>query len=103
MDAFRSINPYSMMMKSEPRQTTSNEGCMKKPQRDALMRGLNRLFYSMNIKSKTDDEIETEMLSNLNKKEWSSSLKRSISYEDEQNDINSQLKVLLNLTKMMKS
>ena len=56
---------------------------MKKPQRDALMRGLNRLFYSMNIKSSTNDEIETEMLSNLNKREWSSSLKRSISYEDE--------------------
>jgi len=47
------------------------------------MRGLNRLFYSMNIKSSTNDEIETEMLSNLNKREWSSSLKRSISYEDE--------------------
>ncbi|CDW91206.1 26s proteasome non-atpase regulatory subunit [Stylonychia lemnae] len=103
MDAFRSINPYHMMMKAEPRQTTSNEGQMKKPQRDAMMRGLNRLFYSMNIKSKTSDDIETDMLSNLNKQEWSACLKRALAFEDEEQDINQQLKELESLTKQFKS
>lgn len=70
MDAFRSINPQNIMNHSEPRCTTSNEGVLKKPQRDALMRGLNRLFYSMVISSRTHDTSEIFMLSNLHKPQW---------------------------------
>lgn len=76
MDAFRSIPPHNMMMASEPRQTTSNEGLLKKPTRDALMRGLNKLFYSMIIHSRTSDDLETDMLANLNKAVWYDKLER---------------------------
>ncbi len=67
MDAFRSIPPQNIMNNSEPRCTTSNEGKLKKPQRDAMMRGLNRLFYSMIINSRTNDPNEINMLSKLHK------------------------------------
>jgi 26S proteasome regulatory subunit N11 len=67
MDAFRSIPPQNIMNNSEPRCTTSNEGVLKRPQREALLRGLNRLFYSMVINSRTNDTNEISMLSKLHK------------------------------------
>ena len=70
MEAFRSIDPYNMVMRSEPRISTSNIGLMQKYSVDARIRGLNRLFYGMVIQSKTNDELEIGMLSNLNKKPW---------------------------------
>jgi 26S proteasome regulatory subunit N11 len=72
MDAFRSIHPHSMMMNSEPRITTSNVGCLYKPAREAKMRGLNKLFYSIITSSRKSDTLEIEMLQNLNKKPWHS-------------------------------
>jgi len=62
MDAFRSIPPHNMMMNNEPRVTTSNAGCLYKPSREAKMRGLNRLFYSVITNSKTVDTLEISML-----------------------------------------
>lgn len=62
MDAFRSINPHNIMMNSEPRISTSNIGLMKKPSIEARMRGLNKLFYSMIISSRTNDTLEINML-----------------------------------------
>merc|ERR1719498_2361063 len=41
IDAFRLINPQSMMLGQEPRQTTSNVGHLKKPSIQALIHGLN--------------------------------------------------------------
>eukprot|EP00347_Sterkiella_histriomuscorum_P008616 403344414 len=100
MDAFRSIPPHNLMMNSEPRQTTSNEGQLKKPTREAMMRGLNRLFYSMVIHSRTSDETETTMLANLNKKDWSNGLQMGFDrYEDEEANINSSLIKLKEYTK----
>lgn len=67
MEAFRSINPQNIVNNSEPRVTTSNEGKMFKPSIEARVRGLNKLFYQMCISSKTIDENEIRMLSNLHK------------------------------------
>jgi hypothetical protein len=49
----------------EPRVTTSNVGMMGKHEPMAKMRGLNKLFYSMLVQSKTNDENEIAMLSKL--------------------------------------
>ncbi len=47
MDAFRSIDPLTIVMKNEPRVSTSIVGHIKKHSFDAKIRGLNKLFYSM--------------------------------------------------------
>ena len=49
IDAFRLINPMVISSGSEPRQTTSNTGHMKKPSILKIMRGLDQLYYSINI------------------------------------------------------
>ena len=49
IDAFRLINPQLMMMGQEPRQTTSVVGHLRKPSIQALIHGLNRHYYSLNI------------------------------------------------------
>ena len=46
IDAFRSINPHSIMSGQESRQTTSNIGHLNKPSIQALIHGLNRHYYS---------------------------------------------------------
>ena len=52
MDCFRSIHPNNMMMNTEPRITTSNEYWTKeRPDRMARLRGLNKVYYNMNIES----------------------------------------------------
>ncbi|CDK26723.1 unnamed protein product [Kuraishia capsulata CBS 1993] len=74
IDAFRSISSTAIMMGQEPRQTTSNVGHLNKPTIQALIHGLNRNYYSLNIDyRKTSNEIG--MLLNLHKKEWQSGLK----------------------------
>ena len=45
IDAFRLINPQTMMLGQEPRQTTSNVGHLHKPSIQALIHGLNRHYY----------------------------------------------------------
>jgi 26S proteasome regulatory subunit N11 len=49
IDAFRSINPQSLVQGQESRQTTSNIGHLNKPSIQALIHGLNRHYYSESI------------------------------------------------------
>jgi 26S proteasome regulatory subunit N11 len=82
IDAFRLINPLNMVSGTEPRQSTSNAGYTNKPSLEAMYKGLNKYYYSININYKTN-ELEQKMLLNLYKTKWNSSLKlpdpRSIS------------------------
>ncbi|ODV63647.1 proteasome regulatory particle lid subunit RPN11 [Ascoidea rubescens DSM 1968] len=73
IDAFRLINPAVIMTGQEPRQTTSNVGRLKELSIQALIHGLNRSYYSLNIDYKKTP-LEVNMLLNLHKKEWSSGL-----------------------------
>lgn len=73
IDAFRLINPQVLMMGQEPRQTTSNLGYLNKPSLQALIHGLNRHYYSLNI-SYRKNELEEQMLMNLHKKKWTAGL-----------------------------
>lgn len=73
IDAFRLINPQSAMMGIEPRQTTANIGLLNKPSIHALVRGLNRQYYSIAINYRKN-EFEEKMLLNLNKIQWSEGL-----------------------------
>ena len=74
MDAFRSIDPQVIMMGIEPRQTTSNIGHISKSSLVALAHGLGKYYYSIAINYRKN-EFEQKMLLNLNKVNWSSSLK----------------------------
>lgn len=74
IDAFRSINPQSVMMGLEPRQSTSNVGHLGKPSIQALIHGLNRHYYSIAIAYRKTD-LEQSMLLNLHKKNWTEGLK----------------------------
>jgi 26S proteasome regulatory subunit N11 len=69
IDAFRLINPQTMMLGQEPRQTTSNVGHLNKPSIQALIHGLNRHYYSIAINYRKN-ELEEKMLLNLHKKKW---------------------------------
>jgi Maintenance of mitochondrial structure and function len=73
IDAFRLINPQTMMLGHEPRQTTSNVGHLHKPSIQALIHGLNRHYYSIAINYRKN-ELEERMLMNLQKKTWSHGL-----------------------------
>lgn len=73
IDAFRQINPQTMMLGHEPRQTTSNLGHLNKPSIQALIHGLNRHYYSIGINYRKN-ELEEKMLLNLHKKKWSDGL-----------------------------
>lgn len=73
IDAFRLINAQTLMMGQEPRQTTSNIGHLNKPSIQALIHGLNRHYYSININYRKN-ELEEKMLLNLHKKRWSDGL-----------------------------
>lgn len=55
IDAFRLIPQQNMILNSEPRQTTANTGHLQKPGFEALIRGLNRYYYSINIKFKCNE------------------------------------------------
>merc|ERR1711935_1316761 len=74
IDAFRSINPQMVMMGQEPRQTTSNVGHIQKPSIQALIHGLNRHYYSINIAYRKN-ELEQRMLLNLYHEKWTAGLK----------------------------
>lgn len=74
IDAFRTIDASTLMRGQEPRQSTSNVGHLNKPSIQALIHGLNRHYYLLNIDyHKT--LYETNMLMNLHKKSWQSGLK----------------------------
>lgn len=74
IDAFRTINPQSLMLGQEPRQTTSNVGHLNKPSIQALIHGLNRHYYSISIDYRKN-ELEEQMLMNLHKQQWTDGLK----------------------------
>lgn len=74
IDAFRLIPQAMLMMGQEPRQTTSNLGHLNKPSIQALIHGLNRHYYSININYKKT-QYEEKMLENVHKEDWSSGLK----------------------------
>ncbi|KAI5777017.1 JAB1/Mov34/MPN/PAD-1 ubiquitin protease-domain-containing protein [Geopyxis carbonaria] len=73
IDAFRLINPQSLMLGQEPRQTTSNLGHLNKPSIQALIHGLNRHYYSIAINYRKT-HLEENMLMNLHKTVWTDSL-----------------------------
>lgn len=73
IDAFRLINPQTMMLGQEPRQTTSNLGHLNKPSIQALIHGLNRHYYSLGIAYRKN-ALEEKMLLNLHKKKWTDAL-----------------------------
>lgn len=69
IDAFRTIDATTLMMGQEPRQLTLNIGHLNKPLIQALIHGLNRHYYLLNIDyHKTS--YETNMLLNLHKHLW---------------------------------
>jgi len=74
IDAFRLINPQSVVMGQEPRQTTSNIGHINKPSIQALIHGLNRHYYSIAVNYRKT-ELEQSMLMNLHKRNWTEGLK----------------------------
>lgn len=74
IDAFRLINPHSVMAGREPRQTTSNIGHINKPSIQALIHGLNRHYYSISVNYRKT-ELEQGMLMNLHRRNWTEGLK----------------------------
>ena len=103
MDAFRSI-PQAMLAglrmnqgPIEPRQTTSNIGLNKTPNTTALHRGLDKLYYSIAISLRMN-ENEQRMLGSMNKRNWTDSLKiNQFTNQHEKNE--KALKQMANLTK----
>ena len=73
IDAFRLINPQTLMLGQEPRQTTSNLGHLNKPSIQALIHGLNRHYYSIGIGYRKTG-LEENMLGNLHKNVWTDAL-----------------------------
>ena len=73
LDAFRLIDPKMLMMGKEPRQTTSNIGFMQKPSIHAIINGLNRHYYQVNVAYRKND-LEMRMLQNLHQRNWASGL-----------------------------
>lgn len=73
IDAFRLINPQTLMLGQEPRQTTSNIGHLNKPSIQALIHGLNRHYYSIAIGYRKT-ALEEAMLMNLHKSVWTDAL-----------------------------
>jgi 26S proteasome regulatory subunit N11 len=73
IDAFRLINPQTLMMGHEPRQSTSNVGHLNKPSIQALIHGLNRHYYSIGINYRKTG-LEENMLMNLHKHVWTEAL-----------------------------
>ncbi|KAG9235603.1 26S proteasome regulatory subunit [Amylocarpus encephaloides] len=73
IDAFRLINPQSLMFGQEPRQSTSNLGHLNKPSIQALIHGLNRHYYSIGINYRKN-ALEENMLMNLHKHVWTEGL-----------------------------
>jgi 26S proteasome regulatory subunit N11 len=101
IDAFRMIPGQGMMMmmptSSEPRQTTSNIGFLKKPTIQARIHGLDRHYYSLVIDWRKND-LEEQMLMNLHKKDWTHGLKIQ-QYEDQQKYSEKMLEEMARLSK----
>ncbi|KAH3902994.1 proteasome regulatory particle lid subunit RPN11 SCDLUD_000597 [Saccharomycodes ludwigii] len=93
IDAFRLIDAATIMRNQETRQTTSNTGLLNKPNIQALIHGLNRHYYSLNIDyHKTHGEIN--MLMNLHKEQWQNGLKLHDYNEKETHNLTSTKKMV---------
>jgi len=96
IDAFRNIDKQIAMMGLEPRQTTSNIGHISRPSYVALAHGLNKYYYSIAINYRKNSN-EQKMLLNLNKNNWTNSLKLK-DYTDQSTENVDTLKNLVKLT-----
>lgn len=75
MDAFRTIPMNLVAMATEPRITTSNVFHTKvRAEKMAKLRGLDKIFYNMNIDSRCTEEHEVNMLCKLRSHHWSRTL-----------------------------
>lgn len=74
IDAFRIIASQTMMMSTEPRQTTSNLGHLTKPSVVALIHGLNRHYYSIGIDYRKSI-MEESMLIKMREQSWKGGLR----------------------------
>lgn len=93
IDAFRLIDTGALINNQEPRQTTSNVGLMNKANIQALIHGLNRHYYSLNIDyHRTHDEAK--MLMNLHKEQWQAGLKMYDYEEKEHSNLESTQKMV---------
>eukprot|EP00033_Pygsuia_biforma_P000652 GCRY01000767.1.p1 GENE.GCRY01000767.1~~GCRY01000767.1.p1 ORF type:complete len:303 (+),score=29.44 GCRY01000767.1:163-1071(+) len=88
IDGFRLIDQQFAYLHEEPRQTTSNVGQLKKHTIQALIHGLNRQYYSLNIDYRKD-ELEEKMLLNFNKTVWMDAL--SVSSAEKHDKDNSEM------------
>ena len=73
LDAFRLINPQTLMLGQEPRQATSNVGHLHRPSIQALIHGLNRHYYSIAV-SYRKTPAEERALAALKKRGWAAGL-----------------------------
>ena len=73
LDAFRLINPQTLMLGQEPRQCTSNVGHLARPSIQALIHGLNRHYYSIAV-SYRKTPAEERALAALKKRGWAAGL-----------------------------
>ncbi|KAJ9662863.1 multicatalytic endopeptidase [Neophaeococcomyces mojaviensis] len=96
IDAFRLINPQTLMMGQEPRQTTSNLGHLNKPSIQALIHGLNRHYYSIGIQYRKTG-LEENMLMNLHKEVWTEGLELPSSFASERKKTEDGLNRLVDL------
>ncbi|GMM54627.1 proteasome regulatory particle lid subunit [Maudiozyma humilis] len=93
IDAFRLIDTGALINNQEPRQTTSNAGMLNKANIQALIHGLNRHYYSLNIDyHRTPDE--TNMLLNLHKEQWQEGLKMHDYAEKEHSNLEATQKMV---------
>ncbi|KAJ5132219.1 26S proteasome regulatory subunit RPN11 [Penicillium atrosanguineum] len=95
IDAFRLIQPQTVVMGQEPRQTTSNLGHLNKPSIQALIHGLNRHYYSIGIAYRKTG-LEENMLMNLHKHVWTEALQMNDFHEEGQHNVD-QMKQLVTL------
>eukprot|EP00928_Gymnodinium_smaydae_P017602 TRINITY_DN1672_c0_g2_i1.p1 TRINITY_DN1672_c0_g2~~TRINITY_DN1672_c0_g2_i1.p1 ORF type:complete len:341 (+),score=95.41 TRINITY_DN1672_c0_g2_i1:73-1023(+) len=96
IDCFRCLNPQTIMLGQEPRQTTSNIGHLNKPSITGLIHGLNRHYYSISINYRKND-LEQKMLLSLGRKKWQDGLKlRDFTAHGKEND--ELMKDMLDLT-----
>ncbi|KXG47148.1 JAB1/Mov34/MPN/PAD-1 [Penicillium griseofulvum] len=86
IDAFRLIQPQTVVMGQEPRQTTSNLGHLNKPSIQALIHGLNRHYYSIAIDYRKTG-LEENMLMNLHKHVWTEALEMSDFHDEGKHNV----------------
>lgn len=100
IDAFRLINPNTMVLGQEPRQTTSVLGHLQKPSIQAIIHGLNRHYYSIPINFRKN-KLEQQMLMNLHKKNWNDGLALQ-NYEKQSCQNEETVKTMIKLVKNYK-